>query len=193
MAEKENLLFSDIANFLHQKTAVNSVAKQEDIFISTRTDSGKSLCYQSALMVLKDAGVQKDPIIIVTTALISIMEEQVELLNGLGFSASYIGKDVSSDSDIEHGKISFIFSSPEHLLNNEKWRGVVRKFAEENRLRYFVVDEAHTVLQWGTAKNKETQAFREWFGNIGELRSLAPNVPMMALTATANTAKRKKN
>lgn len=81
-----------------------------------------------------------------------------------------------------------VFSSPESILPITKRRDLLTSPPYKN-LELFVVDEAHTVLQWGESANGDNP-FREWYAKLGEIRSLT-ECPVLLITATANAAARK--
>ncbi|KAK6180902.1 hypothetical protein SNE40_008867 [Patella caerulea] len=120
------------------------------------------------------------------------MKELCDKLVASGFNAAIIGRgdreNITFDM-IENGNHDFVFVSPENAVGNMKWRDVFACQKFLSRLKLIVVD-AHTILQWGENHHGE-EAFRIQFKNIGELRSICLDVPMMALTATASPLKRK--
>ncbi|KAK3098480.1 hypothetical protein FSP39_019865 [Pinctada imbricata] len=88
------------------------------------------------------------------------------------------------EEDILNGGIQYVFTSPESLL-----RGKWRDWATNNSsIKLIAIDEAHTVLHWGESLSGG-EAFRKWYGRLGELRSLV-QCPVILLTATANMAAR---
>ncbi|XP_022803496.1 uncharacterized protein LOC111340847 isoform X2 [Stylophora pistillata] len=78
-----------------------------------------------------------------------------------------------------------VYGSPEAWLKNERWRFMLTNSVYSKKLCAIAVDEAHVVRQWGTSQDNKMAAFRESYSKLYELRSLAPNVPVVALTATA--------
>lgn len=88
---------------------------------------------------------------------------------------------------ILEGKFDLLFSSPANLLGVSKWRDML---VSSSTIRLVVVDEAHTVLQWGESETEATP-FRIWYGQLGELRCLLSS-PILVITATANRVARKK-
>lgn len=93
------------------------------------------------------------------------MKEQSGYLTSIGFTATYIGQGNNKD-DLVAGKYQFVFSSPESILSVTKWRDLLTSPPYKN-LELFVVDEAHTVLQWwvcfelGIDKNIENIIFMQ--------------------------------
>ncbi|XP_062570049.1 ATP-dependent helicase wrn-1-like [Saccostrea cucullata] len=170
----------------NQKLAISSLRENRDIFIGTKTGSGKSLTYQCVPIVYGENSVT-----VIIAPLISIMKEQVESLSSLGYRAVYI----EGSTDVERvasGYYNFVFGSPEVLVGETKWRDALKNPEFKKRHRLIVVDEAHTIIHWGEGKNQQEAAFREWFSHIGELRSLCLKVPCLALTATACPSHRRK-
>lgn len=102
------------------------------------------------------------------------MKEQTDYLSELGFSATYIAKT-------EKKVILY--------KGETEWRAMLLGPAGE-RVRLLVIDEAHTVLHWGESDDYD-ELFRQWYGELGELRSLI-ECPILLLTATANSSARKK-
>lgn len=129
-----------------QENVLANVLSKQDVFVCSRTGSGKSLCYQ-AVPLLWDLRERAELCVLVVAPLLSIMKEQSHFLNGLGFKATYIGKDEGEVQDILKGHFQFVFTSPEAVLSNDTWR---RNLATDLRQKVglLVVDEAHTILQW---------------------------------------------
>ncbi|XP_021373049.1 uncharacterized protein LOC110463036 [Mizuhopecten yessoensis] len=119
------------------------------------------------------------------------MNEQCRRLCELGFKATYIGKDGSDTEGILAGHFDFVFGGAEHLVEDTRWRAMLKSDPYQSKLGLIVVDEAHTVIQWGEGTEKEGP-FRGSFSRIGELRSLCNKVQMLALTATAGPTGRRK-
>ncbi|XP_062622050.1 uncharacterized protein LOC134283551 [Saccostrea cucullata] len=167
-----------------QISAIDALKKGKDTFVGTKTGSGKSLVYESSPIVLGENGVTT-----VLAPLNSIMSEQIERLNRLGYRAVQVSNDTDKQA-VMNGYFQFVFGSPELLVGDDKWREVLRNpiFTSKNQL--IVVDEAHTVIQWGLEHQQEGP-FREWFAHIGEMRSLCIGVPILALTATASPTHRR--
>ncbi|XP_061190432.1 ATP-dependent DNA helicase RecQ-like [Saccostrea echinata] len=191
MAAPIDKLFLEICNkfgivlTLKQKQAITGLFNFKDVFVGTKTGSGKSMTYECA-PILFDNGTT-----LIIAPLTSIMKEQVDRLKGLGYKAIHIGTEEDDIHGIRNGHYHFVFGSPELLVGNEMWRDVIKSSSFQNNHRLTVVDEAHTVVQWGHGSAQESP-FREWFAHIGELRSLSLNVPVLALTATASPTNRKK-
>lgn len=188
MAAAESIFnFGELKHF--QKAAIEHLMKGNDVFLSVRTGAGKSPCYQAFNPMFKKENPHCLCIVLVVCPLISIMKEQKDYLSELGFSATYIGKDGKESDSIKRGEYDFLFSSPEAVVGNPEWRAMLLGPAGE-RVRLLVIDEAHTVLHWGESDDYD-EPFRQWYGKLGELRSLI-ECPILLLTATANSSARKK-
>jgi len=132
-----------------QKRAIANLMEGRDVFVSVKTGAGKSMCYQAFQPVWEESTGEKC-IVLIVTPLVSIMREQCEHLNQLGFMATYIGRDASEDCDILCGRYHYVFASPEQLLSTPKWREMLlSSTGTGNKLiRLLAVDEAHVVLHW---------------------------------------------
>ena len=90
-------------------------------------------------------GFAANPVIFVISPLVSLMEDQTNFLRKLGLSAGSIGEDKALDLKIEKGECSVVFSSPESLLGNGRWRSMLSSHVYKNNLIGIVVDEAHRI------------------------------------------------
>lgn len=138
------------------------------------TGGGKSICFQVP-------GLAVEGICIVISPLIALMKDQVANLKKVGIPAVAIFSgmhrreiDIALDNCI-YGKIKFLYLSPERL----KAELVIERM-KKMKINFLVVDEAHCISQWG-------YDFRPSYLNIAETRKLHPEVPVIALTATATT------
>jgi len=95
------------------------VIEGDNVFVGTRTGSGKSLTYESFPVV------KPNSIVLVIAPLVTIMSEQCKKLENFGFHTTFIGKDVSENDSIENGMYNFVFGSPEMLVADKKWREVL--------------------------------------------------------------------
>lgn len=126
----------------YQEKAIKAISEGNDVFVGTKTGSGKSMTYES-FPVIKPGST-----VLVIAPLLTIMSEQSEKLQKLGFKATYIGKNVSENEAIEQGKYDFVFGSPEVLVGDTKWREILKSDVYQKHMALIVVDEAHTVVQW---------------------------------------------
>jgi ATP-dependent DNA helicase RecQ len=155
-----------------QEDIIHAVVAGRDTLALLPTGGGKSICFQVPAML-------KDGICIVVSPLIALMKDQVENLQAKGIEAVAIyagmGKreiDILLDNCI-FGKIKFLYLSPERLLSE-----LVRVRISYMNVSLFAIDEAHCVSQWG-------YDFRPSYLKVKELREIHPDVPVIALTATA--------
>jgi ATP-dependent DNA helicase RecQ len=155
-----------------QEDIIQSVLDGKDTLALMPTGGGKSLCFQVPALL-------KPGICIVVSPLIALMKDQVENLKERGIKAiaviSGMGKrevDIALDNCI-YGDIKFLYLSPERLLSE-----LVRVRVRHMQVNLIVIDEAHCISQWG-------YDFRPPYLHLAELREIHPNVPILALTATA--------
>src|SRR6476661_9472151 len=155
-----------------QEEIIDSVLQGKDTLALLPTGGGKSVCFQVPALV-------KPGICIVISPLIALMRDQVENLKAKGISAvsvvSGMGKreiDILLDNCI-FGDIKFLYISPERLLSE-----LVQERIRHMNVNLIAIDEAHCISQWG-------YDFRPPYLQLTELRELHPEVPILALTATA--------
>ena len=155
-----------------QEEIIQSVLLGRDTLALLPTGGGKSICFQVPALV-------KEGICIVVSPLIALMKDQVESLKEKGIEAvsvvSGMGKneiDIALDNCI-YGQVKFLYLSPERLLSE-----LVRERIKYMKVNLIAVDEAHCISQWG-------YDFRPPYLHIADLRDLHPEVPVLALTATA--------
>jgi ATP-dependent DNA helicase RecQ len=157
-----------------QEEIIRSVLDGEDTLALLPTGGGKSLCFQVPALV-------KEGICIVVSPLIALMKDQVENLKAKGINAVAIyagmGKreiDILLDNCI-YGPVKFLYLSPERLLSD-----LVRTRISYMNVNLIAIDEAHCISQWG-------YDFRPPYLQISSLREIHPDVPFVALTATATS------
>jgi ATP-dependent DNA helicase RecQ len=162
--------FSDFRGL--QKEAILACINKYDTCVFFPTGGGKSLCFQVAGMIM-------DGICVVISPLISLMQDQVQALNHKGIKAIYLKGGLSFNEtgilfdNIRNGNYKFLYLSPEKLQNP-----VLQERLKYLNISMIAIDEAHCISQWG-------HDFRPAFLEISVLRELHPQVPLMALTATA--------
>lgn len=122
-----------------QISAIDALKRGRDTFLGTKTGSGKSLVYESSPIVLGENGVTT-----VIAPLNSIMSEQIERLDKLGYRAVQISNDTDREA-VTNGYFLFV---SEYLVGDDKWRDVLRSPIFTSKHHLIVVDEAHTVIQW---------------------------------------------
>ena len=155
-----------------QEEIIKSVLLGHDTLALLPTGGGKSVCFQVPALA-------KEGICIVVSPLIALIKDQVENLKGKGIEAVSIVSgmskreiDLALDNCI-YNPVKFLYLSPERLLSE-----LVRERIKYMRVNLIAVDEAHCISQWG-------YDFRPPYLHIADLRELHPDVPVLALTATA--------
>ncbi|RZM21964.1 MAG: ATP-dependent DNA helicase RecQ, partial [Pedobacter sp.] len=155
-----------------QEDIIDAVLNGQDTLALLPTGGGKSVCFQVPALV-------KPGICVVISPLIALMKDQVENLKAKGIDAVAIyagmGKreiDILLDNCI-YGKIKFLYLSPERLLSP-----IVKERLSYMNVNLIAIDEAHCISQWG-------YDFRPSYLLIKDLRIILPDIPMIALTATA--------
>lgn len=155
-----------------QDKIIESVVNGQDTLALMPTGGGKSLCFQVPALM-------NDGICIVISPLIALIQDQVEQLKRRGISAIGIFSgmhknqiDIALDNCI-YGDVKFLYVSPERLQT-----GIFIERAKQMKVNLLAIDEAHCISQWG-------HDFRPPYLKIAEFRKIIPNVPLIALTATA--------
>ncbi len=156
-----------------QKEVVETVVSGEDALVLMPTGGGKSLCYQIPALL-------RDGVAIVVSPLIALMHDQVDALEELGVRAAYLNSTLLPEEAVEvrnqvrRGVIDLLYVSPERLLMSS-----MLSFLKELRISLFAIDEAHCVSIWG-------HDFRPEYSKLSVLKETFPQVPRIALTATAD-------
>ena len=155
-----------------QEEIISSVMSGQDTLALLPTGGGKSICFQVPVMA-------KDGICLVISPLIALMKDQVEHLKAKGIPAMAITSamsrreiDIAFDNCV-HGNFKFLYLSPERLETE-----IARVKISAMNVCLIAVDEAHCISQWG-------YDFRPSYLRIASLRQILPDVPVLALTATA--------
>jgi ATP-dependent DNA helicase RecQ len=160
-----------------QHKIIHSVLDGKDTLAIMPTGGGKSLCYQIPALYLNG-------ITLVICPLISLMQDQVMNLKEVGVKAVFLNSSLSyQDSQkakekIKKGKVKLVYVSPEGILSPH-----LAEFFKEMEISLIAIDEAHCVSQWG-------HEFRKDYTRLGELKDSFPDVPVIALTATADAKTR---
>lgn len=161
----------------NQESIIDHVIAGGDALVLMPTGGGKSLCYQVPALARAGTGVVVSP-------LIALMQDQVDALRELGVRAAYLNstQDWQTARDVEtayvNGELDLLYVAPERLLTDR-----CLQLLDRGRIALFAIDEAHCVSQWG-------HDFRPEYLGLSLLHERWPDVPRIALTATATAATR---
>jgi ATP-dependent DNA helicase RecQ len=156
-----------------QREIIEQLVQGRDVLVLMPTGGGKSLCYQIPALILPGVG-------IVISPLIALMQDQVSALHRLGVKAAFLNSTLSLEQvrNIEqqllNDELDVLYIAPERLSNPR-----TQALFNRCRIALFAIDEAHCVSQWG-------HDFRADYLQLSVLHQLFPNVPQIALTATAD-------
>jgi ATP-dependent DNA helicase RecQ len=165
-----------------QGAIIDHVTAGGDALVLMPTASGKSLCYQIPALT-------RNGVAIVVSPLIALMHDQVAALQELGIKAAYLNSSLSPDeaSAVEGGfaggAFKLLYVAPERLLT-PRFMALLERVAADPGLALFAIDEAHCVSQWG-------HDFRPDYIQLSVLHERFPQVPRIALTATADATTRR--
>jgi len=160
-----------------QREVIELVAGGGDALVLMPTGGGKSICYQIPALLRDGVGVVISP-------LIALMADQVAALQEVGVRAAFLNSTLAPreaaavEAAMRRGGLDLVYIAPERLLTDR-----CQRLLDECRIALFAIDEAHCVSQWG-------HDFRPEYGQLSLLRSRWPQVPRIALTATADVPTR---
>lgn len=155
-----------------QEEIIRDALAGRDVFALLPTGGGKSLCFQLPALV-------RPGLTVVVSPLIALMKDQVDAMQAAGVAATFLNSSLEANESrarlrgLHNGEYRLLYVAPERLMLSgflsdlQRWR-----------VNLVAVDEAHCISEWG-------HDFRPEYRQIAELRNLFPNVPLMALTATA--------
>ncbi len=164
-----------------QQAIVEHVAAGGDALVLMPTGGGKSLCYQIPALLRPGVG-------IIISPLIALMQDQVDALKQLGVQAAFLNSSLDADAAREvwgsllRGDLKLLYVAPERLMT-EGFLNLLERLQEGSGLALFAIDEAHCVSQWG-------HDFRPEYRALTVLHERFPDVPRIALTATADAPTR---
>ncbi len=165
---------------MNQQAAIEAVLNKKDCVVLMPTGGGKSLCYQIPALIL-------DGLTLVVSPLIALMKDQVDALRANGVEAAFLNSSQTSREQTEvfqavrRKSVKILYVAPERLLQSgdqfiEFLRGI--------DVSLFAIDEAHCISSWG-------HDFRPEYIQLGKLKRFFPEIPVIALTATADKLVRK--
>lgn len=159
---------------LEQEKIIQSVLEKKDTFALMPTGGGKSLCYQIPALIF-------DGLTVVISPLIALMKDQVDALRVNGIAASFLNSTQTYQE--QNGILEKVKSKELKLLYLAPESNFIKQLSSFN-ISLIAIDEAHCISHWG-------HDFRPDYLNLAHLKKSLPNVPVIALTATADRLTRK--
>ena len=155
-----------------QEEIIRHILNKQDALVLMPTGGGKSICYQLPALLCKGTAVVVSP-------LISLMKDQVEALLANGIAAGALNSSNDETENVQlrracvEGRLKLLYISPEKLLAEKDY------LLRDMNISLFAIDEAHCISQWG-------HDFRPEYTQMGVLHQQFPQIPIAALTATAD-------
>lgn len=165
---------------MNQEAVISAVLEKRDAVVLMPTGGGKSLCYQIPALVMEG-------LTVVISPLIALMKDQVDALRANGVEASFLNstqtgsEQVAVFQKVRNGELKLLYVAPERLLQSgDQFIDFLRGI----NISLFAIDEAHCISSWG-------HDFRPEYLRLSTLKREFPNIPLIALTATADKLVRK--
>lgn len=164
-----------------QEAIVDHIVSGGDALVLMPTGGGKSLCYQLPALL-------RDGVAIIVSPLIALMQDQVDTLQQLGVSAAFLNSSLDAQAadaisdQLMQGNLKILYVAPERLLT-DNFQYLLKQLDSRVGIALFAIDEAHCVSQWG-------HDFRPEYRKLTVLHERFPNIPRIALTATADAPTR---
>ena len=158
-----------------QRPVIEALLSGRDALAVLPTGGGKSLCYQLPALV-------RDGLVLVISPLVALMEDQVRQLRSRAVPAACLHAGLTPEvrqevwRSLAEGKLRLLYLAPERLQSSQV-RELIASTFRQKRLVALAVDEAHCISAWG-------HDFRPDYRRLGEVRTLCPGVPMVALSAS---------
>ncbi|KAJ7702469.1 P-loop containing nucleoside triphosphate hydrolase protein [Mycena rosella] len=167
----------------NQFKAISATMAGQDVFVLMPTGGGKSLCYQLPGVC---RGGKTKGVTVVISPLLALMHDQVNGLKAKNIDAVLLTSSTRDDEAQEirnriysNSKPTFLYITPERLKVSSSLKSMLVSLYRQKELARFVIDEAHCIATWG-------QDFRDAYQELHTLRQDYPDIPIMALTATAD-------
>jgi ATP-dependent DNA helicase RecQ len=157
-----------------QEEIIQHICEGNDALVLMPTGGGKSICFQLPSLI-------RDGVAIVVSPLIALMKDQVDALRQNGIRAAFLNSTLPLHeqdaiiNSLHSGYLKLLYIAPERLLGDDRMLNVFKSL----KIALLAIDEAHCISQWG-------HDFRPEYLGLGRLKKEFPNVPLVALTATAD-------